>query len=207
MAVWIWNWRFIACQPFVLLHIKFIKFCIPLIRVLLKFWDESLKFPSWSSFFFLLGITRPLSHRPRKGHTRALLGLIWAASTLFAAPLLVLYQYGVVTQVSYIISATWKWSLCFWCHLILPIGWGGDPVLLRVLWPPHDDQPLLCVQLSECEPPVPDPPPGHQLLLCQSGQETLVVSNPRPSESQHRHPGTLFDLEHYTDNFGLMIAA
>ena len=34
-----------------------------------------------------------------------------------------------------------------------------------------------------------------------------MVSNPRPSESQHRHPGTLFVLEHYIDDFELIIAA
>ena len=44
------------------------------------------------------GVTRPLSHRPRKLHTRLILVTIWTVSTVFAAPLTVFYRYEVDTR-------------------------------------------------------------------------------------------------------------
>ena len=44
------------------------------------------------------GITRPLSHRPRKLHTTIILVTIWTVSLTFAAPLTMFYTYGIVRQ-------------------------------------------------------------------------------------------------------------
>jgi len=44
------------------------------------------------------GITRPLSHRPRKRHTKMILLSVWLASLLFASPLLIFYTFDIVDQ-------------------------------------------------------------------------------------------------------------
>ena len=74
-------------------------------------------------------------------------------------------------------------------------GRGGDAILLRVPRPNHD-QPLLRVQLRECEPPVPHPPAGDQLLLRPGHNQALVVRPAWPPEPQHRHPGVRYYIRY-----------
>ena len=44
------------------------------------------------------GITWPLTHRPRKRHTKLILLTVWILGLLFASPLVLFYTFDMVDQ-------------------------------------------------------------------------------------------------------------
>ena len=67
------------------------------------------------------GITWPLTHRPRKRHTKLILLTVWLAALLFALPLLLFYTFDIVDQDDVatpfcFVSSDWSYQLLYYVY-------------------------------------------------------------------------------------------